>query len=75
MIEDDLIMRREYEIRNMLRSCFSEFKKELAGRKVVLFSSRVDVSARDRSDFDIRIVGHGPLPLKGLLPALMREVK
>ena len=64
MIGDDLVMRREDEIKKMLRSCFREFKKELAGRKVILFGSRADGTARDRSDFDIGIVGPGPLPLK-----------
>ena len=57
-------MRREDEIKNMLRSCFKEFEKELAGRKVVLFGSRADGTARDRSDFDIGIVGPNPLPQK-----------
>ena len=57
-------MRREDEIKKLLRSCFGEFKKELAGWTVVLFGSRADGTARDRSDFDIGIVGPGPLPLK-----------
>ena len=57
-------MRREDEIKKMLRSCFSEFKKELTGRKVLLFGSRADDTARDRSDFNIGIVGDEPLPLK-----------
>ena len=57
-------MRREDEIKKMLRSCFSEFKKELADRTVVLFGSRADGTARDRSDFDIGIVGPDPLPQK-----------
>lgn len=57
-------MRREDEIKNMLGSCFREFEKELAGWKVVLFGSRADGTARDRSDFDIGIVGPEPLPRK-----------
>ena len=57
-------MRREDEIKEMLRSCFSEFKKDLVGRNILLFGSRADGTARDRSDFDIGVVGSGPLPLK-----------
>ena len=57
-------MRREDEIKEMLRSCFTEFKQELEGRKVVLFGSRADGTARDRSDFDIGVVGPAPLPQK-----------
>jgi len=55
-------VRREDEIKEMLRSCFREFKQELEGRKVVLFGSRADGTARDRSDFDIGVVGPAPLP-------------
>ena len=44
-------MSREDEIKEMLRSCFREFKNELSGWKIVLFGSRADGTARDRSDF------------------------
>lgn len=57
-------MSREDEIKEMLRSCFREFKNELSGWKIVLFGSRAGGTARDRSDFDIGIVGPGPLPLE-----------
>jgi len=55
-------MKREDEVKRMVRSCFREFKRELEARKVVLFGSRADGTARDRSDFDIGIVGSTPLP-------------
>jgi predicted nucleotidyltransferase len=35
----------------------------LAGRRVVLFGSRAQGRARERSDFDIGVVGDTPLPL------------
>lgn len=56
-------MNREDEIKQMLHSCFREFKNELSGRKIVLFGSRAAGTARDRSDFDIGIVGDEPLSL------------
>ncbi len=41
-----------------------QMAKELTGRRVVLFGSRAAGTARDRSDFDVGILGDAPLPLK-----------
>jgi predicted nucleotidyltransferase len=37
---------------------------DLRGYRVVLFGSRAAGDARDRSDFDIGVLGDAPLPLK-----------
>ncbi|MHB8092090.1 MAG: nucleotidyltransferase domain-containing protein [Syntrophales bacterium] len=37
---------------------------DLHGYRIVLFGSRVTGKARDRSDFDIDVLGDIPLPLK-----------
>ena len=57
-------MKREGEIRQMLRECFGKFTEELRGRTVVLFGSRAEGTAQPRSDFDIGIIGPQTLPLK-----------
>jgi uncharacterized protein len=37
---------------------------DLRGYRVVLFGSRAAGDARDRSDFDVGVLGDAPLPLK-----------
>ena len=40
------------------------YADELSGYKVILFGSRARRSHRERSDFDIGVIGNAPLPLK-----------
>lgn len=55
---------REAEIVGMLKGVLAEFSGELEGRKIFLFGSRVTGKSRERSDFDIGVIGAEPLPLK-----------
>jgi predicted nucleotidyltransferase len=54
---------RESQILNWIRKGLEQFEKELSGRQVVLFGSRARGIARERSDFDIGVMGDQPLPL------------
>jgi predicted nucleotidyltransferase len=53
---------RTEKIKANIRSVFPRFRERLAGRKVVLFGSRADGNAKERSDFDIGIIGTAPVP-------------
>lgn len=56
-------MNREQQILTWIRDGLSHFKNELSGHKVVLFGSRASGKARDRSDFDIGVIGDAPLSI------------
>lgn len=47
----------------MIVDALKSSDEALAGRRVVLFGSRAHGRARERSDFDIGVVGDAPLPL------------
>jgi predicted nucleotidyltransferase len=51
----------ELEIRQALRGVLDHFGQNLAGVRVVLFGSRARGAARPRSDFDIGLLGPGPV--------------
>lgn len=55
-------MDRQKQILEWIRSGLDQFAVDLAGYKVVLFGSRARGSSRDRSDFDVGIVGDRPVP-------------
>lgn len=57
-------MSREDQILNWIREGLLRYADELSGYKVVLFGSRALRSHRERSDFDIGVVGSEPLPLQ-----------
>jgi len=57
-------MSREDQILNWIREGLLRYADELSGYKVVLFGSRARRSHRERSDFDIGVVGSEPLPLQ-----------
>lgn len=57
-------MSREDQILKWIRDGLLEFADELSGYKVVLFGSRARRKHRERSDFDVGVVGDHPLPLK-----------
>jgi uncharacterized protein len=50
-------------IEEIRRACAS-MAEDLQGHRVVLFGSRASGGARERSDFDIGVLGDRPLPLK-----------
>jgi len=54
----------EKRIRQELRNVCDCMKDDLRGYRVVLFGSRATGNARERSDFDVGILGYAPLPLK-----------
>ena len=54
---------REQQVLTMIVGVLRSSSAALAGRRVVLFGSRARGQARDRSDFDIGVVGTTPLPL------------
>lgn len=57
-------MSREDQILSWIREGLTRYAGELSGYKVVLFGSRARRNHRERSDFDIGVVGDEPLPLK-----------
>jgi predicted nucleotidyltransferase len=57
-------MSREDQILNWIREGLPDFADELSGYKIVLFGSRARRNHRERSDFDVGVVGEEPLPLK-----------
>ena len=57
-------MSRVEEILELIRRVMSGHDRELAGFRVLLFGSRAEGTAQERSDFDIGVDGAGPLPLE-----------
>ena len=57
-------MNREDQILNWIREGLRDYAQELTGYKIILFGSRARRTHRERSDFDIGVVGDSPLPLK-----------
>ena len=56
--------RKEEKIKDALRQICATMTDELIGHRVVLFGSRAAGVARERSDFDVGVLGDTPLPLK-----------
>lgn len=56
-------MTREEQIKDMIRGCLRSAASELRGFRVVLFGSRAAGTARERSDFDVGVLGSEPVPL------------
>ncbi len=54
----------EKRIKQELRNACDRVRDDLRGYRVVLFGSRATGTARERSDFDVGILGAAPLPLK-----------
>jgi predicted nucleotidyltransferase len=52
------------KIKEEIRNTCTKMAGELTGYRIVLFGSRATGKARDRSDFDIGVLGDIPLPLK-----------
>jgi predicted nucleotidyltransferase len=59
-----LLMEREDQILNWIREGLLHYADELFGYRVVLFGSRARRNHRERSDFDVGVIGDKPLPLK-----------
>jgi uncharacterized protein len=55
---------REQEIKHKIIMQLHKVAPLLKGYQVFLFGSRVEGTAKSRSDFDIGIIGQQPLPLK-----------
>ncbi|OPZ72487.1 MAG: Nucleotidyltransferase domain protein [Verrucomicrobia bacterium ADurb.Bin474] len=58
------VMNREEQVLEMVRDGLVKFSVELQGYSVLLFGSRARGDARERSDFDIGIVGDAPVDLQ-----------
>ena len=56
-------MTPEKRIKAEIQKVCARMVADLHGYRVVLFGSRAARSARDRSDFDIGVLGDAPLPL------------
>lgn len=54
----------ENRIKDEIRQACARMAGELKGYRIVLFGSRAAGTARDRSDFDVGVLGDSPLPLK-----------
>jgi len=67
----------EKKIKQELRNACDRMRDDLHGYRVVLFGSRVAGNARERSDFDVGILGSAPLPLKTFyqLETLLDEIE
>jgi predicted nucleotidyltransferase len=59
-------MTPEKRIKEEIRKVCALMEVDLCGYRVVLFGSRTAGTARDRSDFDVGVIGDGdtPLPLE-----------
>ena len=57
-------MTREEQIKTMIANVMRQFSSQLRGHRVLLFGSRAGGKARQRSDFDIGVIGNEPLPVK-----------
>jgi len=53
----------EKRIKEEIRKVCTRMEADLRGYQVVLFGSRTTGAARDRSDFDVGVLGDTPLPL------------
>lgn len=53
----------ERQIKQMIVSRIKRFSRQLKGYKVFLFGSRVVGQVRERSDFDVGVLGDEPLPV------------
>ena len=56
-------MNPETKIKEEIRKVCARMEPDLRGYRVVLFGSRASGIARDRSDFDVGVLGDTPLPL------------
>ena len=57
-------MSRAEEILEMVRRVMHDHARELTGCRVLLFGSRAEGTAKERSDFDIGVDGPDSLPLE-----------
>jgi predicted nucleotidyltransferase len=57
-------MKREDQILSWVADGLAQFADELKGYSIILFGSRAQGSARERSDFDFGIIGESAIPLK-----------
>jgi len=57
-------MSREEQILTWIRQGLDRYREELSGCTVVLFGSRARRNHRERSDFDIGVIGDKPLLAK-----------
>jgi len=55
---------REETIKQLIKQQLRKAAPKMKGYRVLLFGSRVTGKARDRSDFDVGIVGARPVPLQ-----------
>jgi predicted nucleotidyltransferase len=55
---------REQAVLHMITAVMIRQAARLQGHRVVLFGSRAAQTARDRSDFDIGVLGDEPLPVQ-----------
>lgn len=54
---------REIEILAMIKSAFEPYRELLIDKRVILFGSRASEKNKERSDFDIGILGEKPLSI------------
>ncbi len=57
-------MTREGTIKELIRREITKVAPELRGYRIFLFGSRATGNARERSDFDIGILGDAPVSLR-----------
>lgn len=57
-------MSREEQVLEWIREGLQSYADELSGHQVILFGSRARGRHRERSDFDIGVLGKQPLPLR-----------
>ena len=57
-------MTREDTIKKLIQQEIMKVSSELRGYRIVLFGSRAAGNARERSDFDIGIIGDEPVSLQ-----------
>ena len=57
-------MNREEQVKLMISDVMRRFAPQLRRHRVVLFGSRAAGKARQRSDFDVGVIGDEPLPIK-----------
>ena len=55
-------MNRELEVKEDIKQVFQRVGPALSGYRVVLFGSRAAGTARERSDFDVGVLGKQKLP-------------